>query len=333
MKRHGNLFHRIIAIDNIYMAYRKARKGKKCRRSIKRIEDNLSYYLQNIQKMLRTKEFITSAYRLKEIYEPKQRTIYILPFYPDHIVQHALLQIVSPIWDNLMISDSYACRIGKGVHKASTKTMLFIKRYKYCLKGDISKFYPSVDHNILLNIIKIKIKCQDTLWLIKNIINSFPGNLNIPIGNYTSQWFGNLYLNELDVQVKQTYQQKAYIRYCDDFVLFNNDKVYLQYLKNKIQEFIYNNLKLKFSKWSIFPVVQGVDFLGYRHFPTKILLGKSTAKRVKRRLANLPNLLNSGKISTEQFRSSIASTYGWLKWANTYNFKINLQLNKLMEVS
>lgn len=318
MKRHGDLWEKVITYDNLYLAYRRARKGKSTRRAVIKFEKDIEGNLLRLQKSLRDKTFTTSSYKTRTIYEPKQRDIYILPFYPDRIVQHALLQILIPIWDKLMITDSYSCRVGKGMHVASTKCMRFVTKYEYCLKCDISKFYPSINHNILLNIINNKIKCKDTLWLLEDIIRSFPGETNTPIGNYTSQWFGNLYMNELDTFIKQK-GFKPYLRYCDDFVIFHDDKKVLHNLSVEINEFITTKLNLKFSKCSVFHTYQGVDFLGYRHFKGYLLLRKTTAKRVKKRLPILLKNFKKGKITQEQFDSSIASTKGWLKWANTYN--------------
>jgi retron-type reverse transcriptase len=326
MKRHGNLWNKITDPDNLYRAYKRARHGKSTRRAVKQFEFDIAGNLLLLQRLLCTGTFRTSVYKTKTIYEPKQREIYILPFFPDRIVQHALLQVLIPIWDRLMIHDSYACREGKGMHDASRKTMDHVRTYKYCLKCDISKFYPSIDHDILMAIIRRKIKCGPTLALLENIVRSFDGGKNTPIGNYTSQWFGNLYMNELDQAVKHEHKMHAYIRYCDDFVIFDNCKKKLQDLQKWIGEFLANKLMLKFSKASVFPVTQGVDFLGYRHFPQKILLRKETAKRVTRRLRSLPFLMQVGKITIEQYRSSIASTEGWLRWASTYNLRLKLNL-------
>ena len=282
--------------------------------------------------MLIKKTFNTSNYRTKIINEPKKREIYILPFNPDRIIQHALMNIIEPIWEKLFIFDSYACRVGKGIHAGSKRNMDFIRKNKYCLKCDISKFYLSVKHDILFKIIQRKIKCADTLALINNIIYSIAGGQNVPIGNYTSQWFGNLYMNELDQYIKHTHKARHYIRYCDDFIIFNNDKKYLNDIAKAIKEFLCKVLQLKLSKCSMFPVNQGVDFLGYRHFKRYILLRKSTSKRVKKRLKRLPYLLETGRITIEQYRSSLASTMGWLRWANTHNLTIKLQLDKLAEL-
>lgn len=332
MKRHGNLWDKIVDPDNLYKAYRAARKGKGWRKTIRRFEKNVNGNLLKLQRDLCTGTFTTSEYSEKTVYEPKKRQIYKLPFYPDRVVQHALLQVLIPIWDNLMIYDSYACRENKGMHQASKKTMGYVKKYRYCFKADISKFYPSIDHQILLKIIRRKIKCKPTLNLLEDIICSYPGGKNTPIGNYTSQWFGNLYMNEVDQLIKHKFKIKAYIRYCDDFVLFHNSKETLKEIKDYIESFLSFELELRFSKWSIFPVTQGVDFLGYRHFPNKVLLRKSSARRIIKRISKLPRLLEKRAISLVQYRSSIASTEGWLKWANTYNLTLALKLIELKEV-
>lgn len=332
MKRHGDLFKDISSFDNLYEAYCKARRGKRWQRVVQEFERDVDGNLHRLHDMLLDKTFHTAMYRTKVVREPKVRTIYILPFYPDRIVQHALIQVVGPIWDNLFIHDSYACRVGKGIHRGSTRTMEFLRKSRYVLKGDMSKFYPSIDHDIMYEIIKRKIKCKDTLWLLRDIIYSYGGGKNVPIGNYTSQWFGNLYLNELDQWLKHEWKIKHYIRYCDDFVLFHNDKQLLQKMKNEIEAFIAERLQLSFSRWSIFPVTQGVDFLGYRHFPDYILLRKSTTKRVQRRLQRMPQLFRDGKISREQVRSSIASTKGWLQWANAHHLSVSLRLAELERI-
>jgi len=328
-QRHGSLFAGISARDNLIEAYHKARKGKGHMQNVLAFEKDVDGNIDRIHQALQDRTFTTSHYQEKTIFVPKQRSIYVLPFAPDRIVQHALMRVIEPIWDKLMIHDSYACRVGKGQHAGSRRAMQFVRRYKYCLKADISKFYPSIDQDVLAAIIRQKIKCRPTLWLIDDIIYSFPGGKNVPIGNYTSQWFGNLYLHELDRLVKQTYKIGPYLRYCDDFCLFSDSKQQLQELKISLGEFLERELHLKYSYAEVFPVKQGVDFLGYRHFPTHILLRKSTARRVQRRLKFLPKLLAAGRITADQYRASLASTRGWLKWANTHNLVLATRLDNL----
>lgn len=298
-------------------------------RNVRAFAQDVAGNLTRVRDLLLTKRFSTSPYQTKIILEPKRREIFVLPFAPDRIVQHALMNVLEPIWDRLMISDSYACRSGKGQHAGSRKAMEFVRRYKYVLQCDIAKFYPSINHDVLAGIVRRKIKCPDTLWLLDDIIYSYPGGCNAPIGNYTSQWLGNLYLNELDTFVKQKLKIHGYVRYCDDFLLFSDDKRQLHGMRETIKSFIWDRLRLRYSYAEVFPVTSGVDFLGYRHFQKHILLRKSTAQRVKRRLAKLPLLLAAGKISKEQLRSSISSTKGWLRWACTRNLMVSLQLGKL----
>lgn len=332
MRKHGNLFEKIIDTGNIHKAYKAAKKGKTWQDTIKKFDRNTENNLLKIQESLINKTFTTSKYTLKIIHEPKERTIYRLPFNPDRIVQHALMNVLEPIWEGLFIHDSYACRKGKGIHKASQKTMQFIREVGangYCLKMDISKFYPSMNHDILYRIIQRKIKCKDTLALIEDIIYSMDGGKNVPIGNYTSQWFGNLYMNEIDQFLKHEHKVKYYLRYCDDFLIMHEDKRYLKELAEIIREYLAAKLELKFSKCKVFPLTQGIDFVGYRHFPGHILVRKSTTKRVKRRMKALPGLLASGKISELQYQSSIASTMGWLKWANSHNLQGALGIEQM----
>lgn len=332
MKRHNNLFDKIVDKDNLLLAYKKAKKHKSWQQKVIRVEKDLDNLIEELRLSLINGIYKTAEYRTKKIYEPKERTIYVLPFYPDRIVHHAIMNILEPIWDNLFISDSYACRNGKGQHKGSQKCMEFVRKNKYCLKCDISKFYPSINHEILKLIIRKKIKCKRTLNLLDTIIDSIDGETNIPIGNYLSQWFGNLYLNELDMFMKHDNKIKCYIRYCDDFLLFSNDKALLKEMAIKIKNYVENILKLRLSKCNLFPTSQGIDFLGYRHFSSGyILVRKTTAKRMKKRIRRLKWELAKKKITNDRALSVIGSISGWLKWANTYNLQIFLQLNELKE--
>lgn len=332
MKRHGDLWKQITDVNTLYDAYKEARKGKRWQRVVQKFERNVLSNIFQLQDDLVSKRFNTSEYRVKQIFEPKKRDIYVLPFFPDRIVQHALLSVLIPIWDSMFIEQSYSCRSGKGMHEGSRKVMEYIRRNDYCLKCDIRKFYPSIDHAILKRIIRKKIKCPDTLWLIDNIIDSFEGGKNAPIGNFTSQWFGNLYMNELDQWMRHNKKVTDYARYTDDFVIFGNDKKKLRQLKDETEAYLKESLCLEYSKSSVFPVSQGVDYLGYRHFRSKILVRRRTARRAMKRMRNLPSKLEKGVIDIEQFRSSIASTEGWLRWANCHNLRVSLRLEQLKQI-
>jgi len=180
MRRHGRLWDKIVDAENIYLAHFKAKRCKPRLRGVIIFERNREENLEAIRRSLLEKTFTTSRYQEKILYEPKKRTVYVLPYSPDRIVQHALMNILIPIWEKLFIRDSYACIDGRGLHAGSARTMEFVRRNAYCLKCDISKFYPSVDHEIMLRIIRRKIKCPDALWLIEDIVRSYPGGKNIP---------------------------------------------------------------------------------------------------------------------------------------------------------
>jgi len=333
MRRHNNLYEKIASIENLRLAFKNASKGKNWQRSVKEFRTDTEAKLLAIRESLLNKTYRPSPYRVKQIYIPKTRDIYIAPFNPDRVIHHAIMNVLEPIWEKLFIYDSYACIKNKGLHRGSKRTMDFVRHNKYCLKCDISKFYPSMKHDVLFKIIQRKIKCKDTLALLKAVIYSVPDGHNVPIGNYTSQWFGNMYLNELDHRAKHVYKIKNYLRYCDDFVFFNDDKRQLRWIAEDVKTYLAQELGLRMSKCELFPVANGVDFLGYRHFPNYVLLRKSTAVRIKRRLRMLPRLFEAGRITLEQFRSSIASSLGWMMWANTHNLSLKTQIEKLMEIA
>lgn len=326
MKRFGNLWHKVISYENLYSAYLKARQGRGNLESVKRFEQDIEGNLKRLQQSLINKTFTTSNYNTRTIYEPKQRIIYILPFYPDRILQHALMNIIAPIFHARFISDTYACIPDRGLHAGLIKANSYVQKNKYCLKMDIKKFYPSIHHETLYRIIERKIKDKDVLWLVANIINSFQGDRNCPIGNLTSQWFGNIYLTQLDYFCKQNLRAKNYIRYCDDFLIFSNSKEELNKNAQLIQEYLGNVLKLRMSKCDLFPVTRGVDFLGYRYFKGYILLRKRTARGIIRRLKKLYSEYDKGHIDAEKMLSHLSSVEGYISWANSYNFrrKINI---------
>lgn len=331
MKRYGNLWEKVISKENFREAYQKSKKNKSKFKAVIKFEKDWENNLEEVRKLLLNKEFKTAKYKRKIVFEPKKRIIYVLPYKPDRIIQHALMNVLTPIFEKLFIRDSYACIKYRGQHKGSLRCMEYVRRNKFCLKCDVKSFYPSIDQKILFEMLKRVIKDKEVLWLLEDIVFSFKDSngKNVPIGNLTSQWFGNFYLTKLDRFVKQELKIKDYVRYCDDFCLFHNDKQYLHECKRRIEKFLKEELELRFSKSDVFNTKQGVDFLGYRHFDNYILLRKNTAKRIIRRFRELPENLKCGIITEEQYRSTISSAYGWLKHANTHNLQVKLDLYRL----
>lgn len=333
MKRLGNVYDQIIAPENLRVAFNKAAKGRRKYCVVRRVEAKLDANLAKLHKLLAEGRYKTGKYKSQIVYEPKKRTIRSLPFFPDRTTHHAILNILGPYWDRLFIYDSYACREGKGQHAGSRRCKKFVRRYKYVLKCDVSKFYHSISHDVIKKIVRKKLKCKRTLALLDEIIDSSgscpelsPGR-GVPIGNLVSQWLGNLYLHELDIFVKQELRCKGYTRYCDDFVLFSDSKEELRTWAARIREFLAATLQLSLSKCEVFPSVHGVDYLGYRHFRRYILLRKSTAKRIKHRLANVRRNLDTGDLA--HLMGQVASAAGWMQHANTHNLRIVTMLKFL----
>lgn len=305
MKRFGNLYHRVISMDNLRLAEQKAMKGKSRQHGVKEHLKDRETNLFALYNALENQTYQTSPYKVFIIFEPKRREIYRLPF-RDRIVHHAIMNVMEPIWVPMFTTDTYSCIKGRGVHSAADKIRTALKDEngtKFCLKLDITKFYPSVDHRILKNIIRMKVKDKMLLKLLDGIIDSADG---LPIGNYLSQYLANLYLTYFDHWVKQIMKVKYYFRYCDDMVIFSDSKPYLHQLLADIRLYLEIDLKLAVKdNYQIFPVnSRGVDFLGYRFYHTHTLLRKSIKKNFARAVAARKN------------KACIAAYLGWAKHAN-----------------
>lgn len=275
----------------------------------------------------------TGKYKHFTIYEPKERQIAALSF-EDRVVQHAIYNIIEPIFEKSFIYDSYACRKGFGVISGSLRATKFrraaVDSFKnqqiYCLKGDVRKYFYSIDHLVLKKLIRKKIKCKDTLKLLDEIIDSSGDLVGIPIGNLTSQLFANIYLNELDHYVKEVLKLKYYIRYMDDFIILHPDKKYLEEILIKIRQYLVSELKLNLnSKTQIFLVNRrAIDFLGYVVFYDYRLLRKGNVKRTKRKFKKFQKLYYNYAINLNNIRPSIVSWLGHVKWADSFQLVKNI---------
>jgi len=311
MKRIGNLYQTIVSLDNLRKADELARKGKKKSYGVRVHDKNRDDNILKLHESLKNKTFKTSDYHIFKIYEPKEREIYRLPYFPDRIVHHAVMNVLEPIWMSVFTDDTYSCIKGKGIHAAVRKLKRDLKDTEgtgYCLKLDIKKFYPSIDHDILKAIVRRKIKDRDLLWLLDEIIDSAPG---VPIGNYLSQYFANLYLAYFDHHIKEDLRVKYYYRYADDIVILLNNKEDLHCLLNTIKIYFKDHLNLEVKRnHQVFPVdARGIDFLGYRFYHTHTLLRKSIKKRFARAVSHRKGDL----------RQVHAAYWGWAKHCNSTN--------------
>lgn len=324
MKRFGNLFEKICDIDNLKLAHRKARKNKSFYTEVKMVNSNEDYYLGLIRDSLVKNTYKTSEYeKFIKIDQNKESEIYKLPYYPDRIVQWAILQIIEPILKNKMINDTYSAIPNKGLHyglKRVKKALKDINNTKYCLKFDIKKYYPSINHKLLKNKYAKIFKDYKLLYLIYEIIDSveMSENTGIPIGNYLSQWSANIFLCDFDHWLKEVKKQKYVFRYMDDIVILGATKEELHELLKDIVEY-FKSIKLTIkSNYQVFPIDdRGIDFLGYRVFRNFVLLRKSICKRFKRKMSLMCLKLNNREKLNKNDICSIRSYEGWLKWCDS----------------
>ena len=323
MKRVGNLYHKIYDLDNLRVAHKNAKQGKGFYKEVKMVDSNLDKYLYDLQKTLIDKTYHTSEY---EIFDRKEgqkiRKIYKLPYFPDRICQWALMQVIEPVLLKNLTRDTYSAIPNRGIHAGLKKIRGDIKNDEkgcmYCLKFDIRKYYPSIDHELLKQKYARLIKDKDALWLINEIIDSTDGDKGIPIGNYLSQWSGNIFLSDFDHFIKEQMKIKYYYRYMDDVVILHSSKVYLHDLRLVICEYL-ESIKLEMKdNWQIFPTyTRGVDFLGYRIFKGFTLLRNATTKAMKKKMRKIYNKAKYGLISYSEY-CAINSYVGWLKWCDSF---------------
>jgi retron-type reverse transcriptase len=340
MKRYGNLWQDITAFSNLLAASKQAQKGKRFRDNVLAFNYNLEQELFQLQAQLLSKTYSPGAYRTFYIFESKPRMISAAP-YRDRVIHHALCNIIVPIFERTFISDSYANRIGFGSHRALRRFTEFARSHQYVLQADICKYFPSIDHEILKSLIRRKIKCADTLWLIDTIIdhsnpqevviNYFPGdNLltpaerrhGLPIGNLTSQFFANVYLNYFDHFIKEELQATQYIRYVDDFALFSDNKAFLADARVQIEEYLASlRLKIHPIKSQLFATQYGANFVGFRILPNNIRVRNDNLRQARRRLKRMRLEFNQGKIEYKKISQSLQSWVAHLKHGNTWKLR------------
>ncbi|WP_340074504.1 RNA-directed DNA polymerase [Leptobacterium sp. I13] len=318
MKRIGNLYSKIISIENLTEADKKAQKGKSKQYGVHVHNKNREDNILRLHQLLKSKEYKTSKYDVFNVYEPKEREVYRLPYFPDRITHHAIMNILEPIFVSTFTSDTYSCIKSRGIHLLLRKLKKALKNEEettYCLKIDIKKFYPNINHDILKQLLRRKFKDNDLLWLLDEIIDSAKG---VPIGNYLSQYFANFYLTYFDHWIKEELKIKDYFRYADDIVILHNNKSQLHATLYKIKEYLNSNLALEIKgNHQIFPVEsRGIDFVGYVFYHTHILLRKRIKQNFARKLKRNPNT------------PSTPSYLGWLQHCNAKHLTKKLLLNE-----
>jgi len=351
VKRHGNLWPQIIDFENLLLAARKAQLGKRWKASVLQFNYHRETELLALQRELTAKTYRPRGYTTFEIYDPKCRMISAAP-YRDRVVHHALCNIIQPIFERTFIGDSYANRISYGTHRALRRFIHFTRTTPYVLQCDIQKYFPSIDHAMLKDLVRRKIKCRETLWLIDRIIDHsneqfpvqelFAGDdlltvlerrRGLPIGNLTSQFFANVYLNGFDHFVKEQLKGRRYVRYVDDFALFSEDRGFLVEARSAMEDYLAGlRLRVHPVKSQLFETRYGANFLGFRVIPVgesvpkdvKIRVRAENLRRGRRRLKQLQADYASGQLDFERLDQSMQSWIAHLSHADSWRLRQQL---------
>lgn len=323
MKRIGNIFQDIISIENLELADENARKNKTRKEAIIEHDKHKEEDILLLHEMLKNKAFKNSPYTEFTIYEKKERKIAKLPYFPDRIVHHAIVQVLKNTWDSVLTNNTFSSIKGRGVLACSVYTDKLIRKYEgcplYCLKIDVKKFYPSIDHGVLKWIIRKKIKDKDVLWLLDEIIDSKEG---LPIGNYISSYFANLYLSYFIHYMKEVVKVDC-CEYADDIVFLADNKEFLhKILHEEIMPYLKDKLKLEVKEnYQVFPVAydssdkygRPIDFVGYKAYRNHKLLRNDIRQTIIRKVRNL----NKGNLTVKRYISELAPWIGWLKYSDS----------------
>lgn len=321
MKRKGFLIEEISSWHNLNLAFYKACKGKGLLQEVLLYKKNLDSNLRLLQAQILSGNISVGKYHYFTIYDPKERVICAATF-DERVLHHAIMNVCHSIFEKTMIYDSYATRIDKGIYKALDKVFLNMHKYRYVAKLDVRKYFDSISHVKLNDLLATKFKDERLLAIFSKIINSYETKegKGLPIGNLTSQYFANFYLSALDHYVKEQLRVPIYVRYMDDMLLLSND---LEFLKNAVLEI---NKYVEILHLTLKPVVinktdLGVSFLGYKLFPHKILLNKASKRRFKQKMELYSNNLKRKYWTEKQYKEHIVPLLSFADKAYTKNMR------------
>ena len=335
------MYRELYAWDNLLLAYHRASKGKRGQPNVAAFEHRLEDNLLDLQVELRSHTYRPGPYNSFYIHEPKRRLISAAPF-RDRVVHHALCNLIEPIFERTFIADSYANRVGKGTHCALNRAQELARCYPYVLQCDIRQFFPSIDHAILYGILARKLPDPDVLWLIEGILDSGRGVLSeeyemvyfhgddlfavnrprgLPIGNLTSQFWANVYLNPFDHFVKRTLHCQGYIRYVDDFLLFAAEKATLWRWKEAVQTRLAQVRLTIHPETHPHPVTEGIPFLGFTIFPQRRRLKRRKGLHFQRKLRGLMAAHRAGEMPLARVTASVQGWVNHVRYGNTVGLR------------
>jgi len=298
MKRAGNLMAEIADRENLLLAFWKAECGKRAQAETIRFREHLETELVRLRCKLLDGPLGLGPYRKFTVHDPKERVICAAPF-ADRVLHHAVMNVCHASFEAYQVHDSYACRVGKGTHKAVERARAFAVRHRHYLKLDIRRYFDSVDHAIVKAQLRRRFKERRLIEILDAIIDSYETDAGkgLPIGNLTSQYFANHYLGALDHFVKETLGCRAYVRYMDDFVVWHDDREQLKTWRGEIAGWLAETLGLAIKPDCLNRCERGMPFLGYRIFPVAVTLARRSRVRFRRKLTAAHRKFVSGEWS------------------------------------
>ena len=348
MRIYTNLFNKLITPENLFFAWEEFRRDKKKKEDVLLFEKNLEREIFSLHRDLKSFTYRHSGYAGFYISDPKRRHIHKAQV-RDRVLHHAIMNILYPHYEKVFIHNSFSCRIGKGTHKGveALRSMLYKAsknntRNVYILKCDIEKFFDSISHEILLSVLSSRIKDQELMNLLVEVVESFTSDRStlfdrcgVPIGNLTSQLFANVYMDVFDQFIKHDLKVKYYARYTDDFVIVSESKEYLVQLLPQIRSFLKEKLRIQIhpKKVTITKFARGIDYLGYVLFPHFTLVRKRTQKRALRKINEKILLYKKEEISKDKVHTTLMSYLGVLSHADTFRFSEKLKNEYFFNVS
>ena len=318
MKRKGNLMSEIVTVDNLMLAYNKAVRGKRGKKSVISFSENLYENILSIREKLISGQYEIGKYHYFKIYDPKERVICAASF-EERVVHHAVMNVCHEYFDRHLIYDTYATRKGKGIYAAIDRARVGMKKCGYVAKLDVRKYFDSISHDVLKLKLERLFKDKELLTLLSRIIDSYSVNENrgIPIGNLTSQYFANYYLSFLDHYVKEELKIPVYVRYMDDILLFGEDKTTVKHYVAMVKEFVVNKLNLQLKPEVLMSTDTGVSFLGYKLYKNKILLNRRSKIRFKKKFRCYTCLYETGEWADNDYMAHIQPLMAFAEKAYT----------------
>lgn len=318
MNRAGNLYNSIADIENLRLAFWKAKRGKEAKLEVVNFSRDLDINLNRLRELLLEEKLALGDYHYFTIYDPKERVICAASF-PERILHHAIMNVCHPVFEKFQIFESYATRPGKGQYAALERAKIYNRKHHWFFKLDIRKYFDSISHQLLYSKVERLFKDKKLLNLFKNIIDSYQvtDGFGIPIGNLTSQYFANYFLGFADHFIKEVLNVKAYVRYMDDMVIWGDDKAKLLCIKNQFISYIEDKLDLNIKPATFQRVEKGLPFLGYVLFSNNVRLNRNSKKRFLSKYKDYTDNLEKNIWSQKDFANHITPLISFAQYANS----------------